>query len=162
MPVTDLHRELSLITVQPNGGNAEIFRIHIPDDRVIGGGDGATTPPQLQWPGFDAIAGVGLEVFKVRNRNDIVVGLASRIAPGPNLVEWTVHLPARGTLYVPMNARPGADGEREGRLRAGTREFLDRSGSVRERFVLASGGDAGEGYIELQSRLIAAAAESGE
>lgn len=158
LPVADLTRELSLISVQPNGGNAEVFRIHIPDDRIVGGGNdtAATTPPQLTWPDVDAIDGVELEVFKLRNRDDVVIGLASRIAAESGELEWALHLPARGSIYVPMASAPNAAGQREGRVRAGTREFSALSGSVQERFVLADGQDR-DGYIELQSRLIAAA-----
>ncbi len=155
LPVTDLHRESSLVSVQPNGGNSELFHIRIPDDRIIGGGKDVLTPTpgSLQWPVSAGLDALQLELFKLRNRDGVVVGLASRIAvsvPGsPGALEWVLHIPARGTLYFPMSANTAEDGYRRGLLRAGTGEFGQRTGSLREHYV--EGASDGEGQIELQS-----------
>lgn len=158
LPVADLHREASIISVQPNGGNAELYRIHIPEDRILAGnGESAELAPEsLEWPVVLQAEGIGLELFKLRNRDDAVIGIASRLAvrgsatqPG---IEWMLHLPARGTMYFPLAARSNADGVRSGPLRAGTREFERRSGSIRERFVTAGSDDAGT--IELTAALV--------
>ncbi|ANO50221.1 hypothetical protein [Woeseia oceani] len=157
MPVANPHREPSLITVQPNGGNSELFQIHIPDDRIVAGGSSDTTPTpsSLVWPDLGIPAGLELELFKVRNSEDVVIGLASRISVSgqvePAAVEWALHLPARGALYFPMSANGGEF--RSGELRAGTREFLDRSGRLEERYV-PDPVVTGQGRIELRSSLI--------
>lgn len=149
LPAADLTRETSIVSVLPNGGNAEVFRVHVPDDRIIAGAN-AASPPGLEWPDELAAAGTELEVFKLRNRDDVVIGVASRVAAG-GTVEWLLHLPARGTLYFPLTAGTGPDGARSGTLRAGTREFEQRSGHLRERYT-AAGSDGG--MIELQAILV--------
>lgn len=158
VPVSDLHREASIISVQPNGGNAEMFRIRIPEDRILAGTSDSAglTPAGLDWPATLAAEGIDLELFKLRNRDDIVIGVASRLAVNESAaapgIEWMIHLPARGTLYFPMTAPPDADSVRRGVLRAGTHEFRRRSGTVSERFVTA--GSDGAGTIELDAVLI--------
>jgi hypothetical protein len=73
-----------------------------------------------------------------------------------SFVEWNVHLPARGTMYVTMAPTPSPSGYREGSLRAGTREFLMMDGVVLERFVRDSlDPDADDtGRIELAAALV--------
>ena len=79
------------------------------------------------------------EIFKVRDRNNAVIGVASRLASSTDesgsFIEWSVHLPARGTLYVQMEMLPSEGGYRNGTMRAGTREFEELSGTVREHFI---------------------------
>jgi hypothetical protein len=157
VPVVDVAREPSIITVQPNGGNLERFHVNLPGDRVMAGvsGQGQAYPEELVWPEALDRAGVQVEIFKVRNEDERVVGVASRIAAdadGP-LVEWALHLPARGTMYVLMDAQSGDNGQRRGTLHAGTREFSDKSGRILERFISASESD-GEGRLELAASLV--------
>jgi hypothetical protein len=139
-PAVDLHRQTSLMSVQPNGGNAETFRINLPRDRILVGLPGAdnTIPSGMPWPSEEEFGNFQAEMFKVRDRNDVVIGVASRLASaadGSSFIEWTVHLPARGTMYVQMDLSPTADGYREGVLLAGTRDFESLNGSVKEQFV---------------------------
>jgi hypothetical protein len=157
LPVSDLHRESSLISVLPNGGNSEVFRIRVPDDRLIGGGVDTPTPASLSWPDSLANGNLQLELFKLRNRDDIVVGVASRLfvagnGQSPAALEWVLHLPARGTVYFPMSVTADAAGFRTGQLRAGTREFARRTGGLREQYVANPA--ASGGHIELQSSLL--------
>jgi hypothetical protein len=170
-PVVDQHRETSLVSVEPNGRNLESFFVNLPDDRILARNAGETTPVPagIEWPDADIVANARVELFKIRDRNDSVIGVARRmsgpVAPRESIAEWTLHLPARGTMYVAMRDPATADGLREGVLRAGTGEFSGRSGSVTERFVdmsAAAGEDTGiEGRIELQASLggIASTAE---
>jgi hypothetical protein len=78
-------------------------------------------------------------------------------------VEWALHLPARGTLYA--NLQPQADdaGRRGGRLRAGTREFANMTGTVDERRVSPptpqDGEAVSEGRIELVTALVGSSEE---
>lgn len=157
VPVVDLHREVSLISVRTNGGNSETFHINLPRDRILVGLTGADNswPADLEWPGEELLDNIQAEMFKVRDRNDVVIGVASRLASaaeksGP-FIEWTVHLPARGTVYLQMELAPSGEGYRNGTLTAGTREFAILSGSVREQFItdIEHEGSVVDGRIEL-------------
>lgn len=160
-PVVDLHRERSIISVQPNGGNTEAFRINLPRDRIMVGLSGVedSIPAELEWPDRDFLGQFQAELFKVRDRNNAVVGLASRLASASeatgSFIEWAVHLPARGTIYATMNVTPDDDGFRNGVLRSGTREFAELTGAVREQFVADVDDDSEvQGRIELVTRLV--------
>lgn len=161
-PAVDLHRERSLIDVQPNGGNLEVFRINLPRDRLLVGLSGSvgSIPADLEWPGEELLGDMQAELFKVRNRNNTVIGVASRLASsteetGP-FIEWALHLPARGTIYAQMELSPSVEGHRDGKLRAGTRDFEELTGTVREQFIAGeAGGEESQGQIELQTILVA-------
>jgi len=163
VPVVDQHREASVISVAPNGGNTESFRINIPTDRIMVGAprQAEPLPPGLQWPADELFDGVRVELFKLRNTEDAVVGVASRMVAESDTiedsVEWVLHLPARGTFYVTMPVQPADGVRRVGTLRAGTREFGPMQGSVSERWVANSDNDdvdAPDGYIELETSLV--------
>lgn len=161
-PVIDIHRERSLIEVQPNGGNIEEYRINLPRDRIMVGlaGSKGSLPAGLDWPGADRLGDTQAEIFKVRNRDNAVIGVASRLASSADstgsFIEWALHFPARGTLYTQMALAPSPEGFRTGVMRAGTRDFLDLSGTMRERFVAGKDGDSdAQGHIELQAILVA-------
>jgi hypothetical protein len=141
VPAVDLHRERSHISVQSNGGNSETFHINLPRDRVLVGLAGADNsfPTGVGWPADEALGNFQAEVFKVRDRNNVVIGVASRLASSTDetgsFIEWTLHLPARGTLYAQMELSPSEEGYRNGTMRAGTRDFEELAGSVREHFI---------------------------
>lgn len=166
-PAVDQHREPSLISVLPNGGNSESFHIRLPGDRIMAGVTGSTgsTPSALEWPEHDFLANMQTELFKVRNENGVVIGVASRMSGSSerhgSFVEWVVHLPARGSMFVTMAANPSADGYRKGKLRAGTREFLTLNGTIVERFVNEVDDlDSGDvGRIELVTAFVGVAEE---
>ena len=158
VPVVDLHREVSLIAVQANGGNTETFRIDLPRDRIMVGLAGVDNalPAELEWPGEHLLGNLQAEMFKVRDRNGVVIGVASRLASaseetGP-FIEWAVHLPARGTIFLQMELTAAAEGFRNGTLRAGTRDFESLHGSVREQFV--TGVEDGDGELDGRIELI--------
>jgi hypothetical protein len=162
IPVVDQARERSIIEVTPNGGNREVFHANIPDDRIVIGvpNQAEPLPRGLEWPNDELFANTRTELFKVRNANDIVVGVASRIAAsgseGEN-VEWTFHLPARGSGYVLMRPRVEGQPFRTGELRSGTREFENFVGEVTERWVAGEQDveEAPVGRIELSTRFVA-------
>jgi len=167
LPVVDQAREQSLIVVHPNHGNTESFHVNVPMDRiVIGVQDQATNlPPGLQWPADEQFAGMRTELFKIRNTKDTVVGVASRISASSDtngdIIEWVLHLPARGSIYIDMEPVARDGGYRIGRLRAGTREFGTLDGQVTERWVADTTGlaDAPAGRIELITAFVAEEAE---
>lgn len=143
VPIVDQHREASHVSVQANGGNAESFYINLPHDRILAGAPGLAEPipAGLAWPQEDLLAGSQAEMFKLRDRNDTVIGVASRLASSTEttgaFIQWVLHLPARGTMFVAMQPEPTAEGFRSGVLRAGTKDFADLSGEIRERFMAA-------------------------
>ena len=163
VPVVDQYRESSLISVAPNGGNTESFRINIPTDRIMIGApmQAEPLPPGLRWPSEELFDGVRVELFKVRNTRESVIGVASRtVAESEQIedsVEWVLHLPARGTFYVTMPAQPTDGVSRVGSLRAGTREFRPMQGALSERWVPNTedeGPDAPDGHIELATSFV--------
>lgn len=161
VPAVDIHRERSLVSVQPNGGNIEVFHINLPRDRIMVGLPNVdnSIPAGLEWPGEELLGDMQAELFKVRNTENTVIGVASRLASatgesGP-FIEWVVHLPARGTIYVKMEITPSADGFRNGEMLAGSRDFSVLSGSVREQFIADAGEDAdAQGRIRLEAALV--------
>lgn len=168
VPAVDQFREQSMITVNPNGGNTEIFQVNVPMDRIMIGAPGQATPLPvgLVWPDDAELAGLRAELFKVRNRKDAVVGIASRLAADGDsgIIEWVLHLPARGSVYVTMQPEAVEGGYRVGQFRAGTRDFDDMRGQLTERWVADSSGneDAPAGRIELRTSFVALYDESAD
>ncbi len=166
LPAVDQAREASLITVAPNGGNAEAFHVNIPMDRIMVGAPGQTEslPPELDWPEEPFLSDARAELFKLRNTRDAVVGVASRIAAqddAGDVVEWVLHLPARGSVFVTMDPAP-VDGRRAGEMRAGTREFSHLVGRVSERWVSDSSDGVNAGRIELQATFVSTIIDDNE
>lgn len=160
-PAVDQEREASIVTVAPNGGNVESFHINIPMDRVMTGkqGEGVPVPEGLNWPQDEVLSNVRTEMFKIRNARDSVVGVAVRTAArldGDTVIDWMLHLPARGSLFVNMEAAPRENGFRLGRIRAGSREFAPLSGMMGERWVANNSDDedAPMGRIELRATYV--------
>jgi hypothetical protein len=162
-PVVDQHRETSIIRVLPNGGNSETFHINIPMDRIMSGSQSAASPypENLEWPLDPQFAGINAELFKVRNERDLVIGVASRIAAQDEengaLIEWVLHLPARGSMYLSLQPEMQEGGVRFGELQSGSREFSAIAGVVTERWVADVSGEEGSpaGRIELVSSSVA-------
>lgn len=161
IPVVDQHREASIISVAPNGGNTEMFHVNIPMDRIMAGGPDASqaAPVDLEWPATEVLAGVRAEVFKLRNANDMVVGVGVRTAAERSdgkVIDWVLHLPARGSLFIGMDAVPRDGGFRLGEMRAGSREFAHLAGVLTERWVADTSGeeDAPLGRIELRATYV--------
>ena len=164
LPVVDQHREVSLVTVAPNGGNQESFHANIPTDRIMVGiaGEKSGLPAGLEWPQDDVLAGVSAELFKIRNARDVVIGVAARTVAKEeesDVIDWVLHLPARGTLFVNMTADAQEGGHRIGRLRTGSDEFARLKGFVTERWVADTSGeeDAPTGRIELLATYVGTA-----
>ena len=155
--IVDLHRESSLISVRPNGGNSETFYINLPHDRIFAGkrtdDKSSVFPPGLRWPAEKELNGAASEVFKLRNSDDVVVGIAARISnpreSSGAFIQWMLHLPARGSMFLRMQLTPSEDGVRDGLLMAGTREFEVLNGSVSEYF----NSDVTDSEYEVSGRL---------
>ena len=163
VPAVDQVREASIVSVAPNGGNVETFRINVPMDRVAIGaaGQSSPVPPGLEWPADPLLAYSRTELFKIRNERDTVVGVAVRnAAEGAEAVtiDWVLHLPARGSFFVNMESAPRDGGYRLGEIRAGSREFAALSGFMTERWVEnhSDEEDAPRGHIELVTTSVGA------
>ena len=155
-PAVDQFREVSIVSVAPNGGNSESFHINIPVDRVMVGATGKESgvPLGLMWPTDGIFENVSTEVFKVRNVRDAVIGVAARTVAKEgktDITDWIIHLPARGSLFVNMESQAKAGRPRIGELRAGSQEFDDLQGFVAESWVSDTSGEQGapQGRIEL-------------
>lgn len=163
VPVVDQERELSMISVSPNGGNVESFHANIPMDRIMSAApqQEEQLPAGLEWPSDEDFDNTRIELFKIRNAKDAVVGVASRIAVDGSgtgdMIEWVLHLPARGSIYVSMDDGVTNGGYRVGAMRSGTREFGSFQGPMTERWVGDKSGleDAPAGRIELQTSIVA-------
>ena len=167
LPIVDQHREVSYVSVAPNSGNRESFHINIPDDRVMAGTAGQKSGLQIgmKWPQGEIFSGISAEIFKIRNERDVVVGVGARTVvtdEDNNLIDWVLHLPARGTLFVNMEAAAMENGSRIGRVKTGSNEFEGVSGYVAERWVsnTAEEEDAPAGRIELLATYVGAAEPS--
>jgi len=160
-PAVDQEREASIVVVAPNGGNVETFHVNVPNDRVMVGAPAQDRPlpPGLEWPDDELLANLRTEVFKIRNARDAVVGVATRTGAkrgDETVIDWVLHLPARGSLFINMEAEPAEGGYRLGAIRAGSREFAPLSGFMSERWVTITSDDedAPAGRIELQATYI--------
>ena len=170
IPLVDQFREHSLIVVQPNGGNSESFHINVPTDRILIGAPAQENPlpAGLDWPGDEQFANLRSELFKIRNSKDAVVGVASRLAASDpdsgDIIEWVLHLPARGSVYIAMQTGPSGQGQRIGEMLSGTREFATLRGPVSERWVAntSDSEDASSGRIELLTALVSTEFEEEE
>jgi hypothetical protein len=153
----DQEREASIISVTRNGGNTEVFHVKLPMDRIMIGAQGQTNslPPGMQWPDDPMFGDVRAELFKLRNSRDAIIGVASRFALSDpefgSIIEWVLHLPARGSVFIRMQPQTADGGRRIGALSAGTREFSSLFGRVSERWVADTSGADGalSGRIEL-------------
>lgn len=161
VPAVDLVREPSIVRVSPNGGNIEVFHANVPMDRIMVAGFGPerSLPPGLEWPTDDVLRGLHTEVFKIRNEQDVVIGVAVREAAtngDENVIDWVLHLPARGSLFVTMDPVARQDGHRAGNIVAGSREFEPFSGVMTERWVVnpTDEEDAPIGHIELSASYV--------
>lgn len=154
-------REVSIVEVIPDVGNRESFHINIPMDRIMIGAPGQTgmLPAGLDWPVDEILANVRAEMFKIRNARDTVIGVAVRAAAkggDEDIIEWVLHLPARGSVLVSMEAAPREGGYRLGEIRAGSREFSPLHGFMTERWVAnnSEDEDAPSGHIELMASYV--------
>lgn len=161
IPVVDQVREASIVKVTPNGGNSETFHINVPMDRIVLGdaGQAGAVPPGLKWPTDEVLANVRAELFKIRNARDAVVGVAVRAAATSqenSVIDWVLHLPARGSLFVNMDVAPLEGGFRIGEIASGSREFAPLSGFMTERWVQNDSNeeDAPAGRIELSATYV--------
>lgn len=158
-PAVDQHREHSLVSVATNGGNLESLYINVPADRILARrpGQDSLLPDMLEWPGADILQPIGVELYKIRNERGVVIGVASQHSEiGSTSTDWLLHFPARGSQLISVQTQAMPNGARRGDLRAGSREFAKRRGSVAVRWVPDDSADQGVagGRIEMLTNYI--------
>ena len=159
VPLVDQQREHSLVSVATNGGNVESFYINVPADRILAKqpGQDSLMPDTLDWPGADILQPIGVELYKIRNERGVVIGVASQSSEvGATTTDWLLHLPARGSQLISVQTQATLNGARRGDLRAGSREFAKRRGSVAVRWVADDSADEGVagGRIEMLTNYV--------
>ncbi|MDH3417316.1 MAG: hypothetical protein OEM64_13485, partial [Gammaproteobacteria bacterium] len=122
-------------------------------------GQNPALPQGMIWPADDVLKDVRAELFKIRNARDTVVGVASRTVTrdgSGEVIDWVLHLPARGSMFVNMRPEALKGGFRRGELRAGSREFARLGGLMSERWVPNTSGDpdAPTGRVELVTNYV--------
>lgn len=178
-PWVDPARLDSHTTVVANGGRAETFVIRLPADRVAAAGGPGAGLRAGGWPAGAALpeglesADVLVEQFKVRDRDDRVIGIAARhwspTDDGPGTA-WLLVLPGRGAMWLTaggetaraLDAALSAAGRRDGapwsgeirasfpaavpagRLIGGTDEFDGLDGTYTETWTITGVGESGE------------------
>jgi len=159
LPVVDQQREHSLVSVATNGGNLESLYINVPADRILARqpGQNSLLPDMLDWPGAELLQPIGVELYKIRNERGVVIGVASQNwEVGATSTDWLLHFPARGSQLISVQAKATLNGARRGDLRAGSREFANRRGSVAVRWVPDDSADQGvaSGRIEMLTNYV--------
>lgn len=123
-PVIDHERVRSLSTVQTNGGRLERFRVRPAEDRLMAapGAAAAAMPARLEWPAALAGRADDVAVYHLRDEDDRVIGIASRVAGAvaSGEAEWVLFIPARGTMLLSGAA---AGGSESGSVAGGTGLF---------------------------------------
>lgn len=126
-PLPTEPRTRSLISVQPDGGRQEDFLIRWPEDRVRLTDGIPTDLPPLAVPGVQVLENTAgqrasAEVFRLRDAEDNVIGVAARLAgtgsavadPGRATSNWLLVIPSRGAVMLAQSdafdstARPAA------------------------------------------------------
>ena len=112
-PLPRHQRFKSLTAVPPDGGRQEDFIIHWPEDRIARAGEVAAELPAAAVVGASVLedsAGrrVSAELFRLRDSEDNVIGVATRVAgtggaiadPGRSSSNWLLVIPSRGALFL--------------------------------------------------------------
>lgn len=174
-PLPDVKRQPTDAVALANGGREEIFEIRLPDDRLGNPRAAAVAPfPEVAFAreGSDKIL---TELFRVRNTEGRVVGLASkisgRVAYSEQLardnVDWMLMIPGRGALLMSTQGQPadvsksypfdylGLDPVNSGRVIEGTLGFTGLSGFFIEETEVKGVDDNGQsiGLLRLRTRM---------
>lgn len=127
-PFLEQQRIHSETRVVPNGGRLEKFEIRVEQDLLSNTpgllSESTLFPASANWFPERAPFGGDVQVFRLRNVNSQVVGTGIRHREA-ELIEWVLHLPARGTMVL-----QGTNGEslESGVLALGLREFENLDG----------------------------------
>ena len=102
-PFLEQQRIHSETRVVPNGGRLEKFEIRVEQDLLSNTpgllSESTLFPASANWFPERAPFGGDVQVFRLRNVNNQVVGTGIRHREA-DLIEWVLHLPARGTMVL--------------------------------------------------------------
>lgn len=102
------HEYTSSVTRVTVEGRLETFQIRLPDDRIVmtatAEASGTSFPEGLSLPYAKTEAAMALDVYRLRDANDKVIGLASRLA-GEASEDWMIFIAARGAMYLSARER---------------------------------------------------------
>lgn len=114
-------RQRSIINVVPDGGREEVFAVYWPEDRVqllpaAGGQALEAMGAAAVLRGADGRP-ASVEVFRLRDAEDRVIGLASRstttLSATAQGSDWVLLVPSRGSLFLhQLNSRDVAPASR--------------------------------------------------
>jgi hypothetical protein len=112
-PLPQHLRYRSITSVPADGGRQEEFVIHWPEDRIARPGENGSGLPAAAAVGavvLEDSAGrrVSAEMFRLRDTEDNVIGVAGRLAgtggaiadPGRSATNWLLVIPGRGALFL--------------------------------------------------------------
>jgi len=112
-PLPDHLRFRSISSVPPDGGRLEEFVIHWPEDRIARPVEKGASLPAAAAVGAAVLedsAGrrVSAELFRLRDTDDNVIGVAGRLAgtggaiadTGRSASNWLLVIPSRGALFL--------------------------------------------------------------
>ncbi len=95
-PYTDQVRYRSLSSAMANGGRLETFYVELPADRLL--------PAQDVEFGAPGDRDVRAELFRIRDAEDRIVGLAGKLSGDPgtgvSVSDWTLAISGRGGLFL--------------------------------------------------------------
>ena len=179
-PLPEPAKLYSQATVLANGGREEVYFIRLPDDRL--GSPRAAATADFPQQAFSATGRerVLAELFRVRNAEGEIVGLATRMngnvaspANTPEAVtDWMLLLPGRGALLMSHgNATVRADADfpvdrmgfspaNSGVVVSGTGDFDGLVGFYQEKTAIERVDADGQAYglVTLSARLLAGGA----
>jgi len=174
-PLPDATRYRSDSMALANGGREESFFIRLPDDRLGSPRAAAVEAFPLQSFASEGDGRVLAELFRLRDSEGRVVGLASKMTGDVAVAadrarenaDWMILIPSRGALLGSTQGLPtdenqryprgymGLDPGRAGLLLHGTGDFAGLTGFFQEDVRIAGVDGAGlaEGELELKFRI---------
>ncbi len=179
-PLPEPAKIYSQATVLTNGGREEVYVIRLPDDRLGSPRAAATADFPQQAFAAGGSERVLAELFRVRNAEGEIVGLATRMngkvtgaADTPETVtDWMLLLPGRGALLMSRGSvAAGADPDfpvdrmgfsfvNSGAVVSGTGDFAGLVGFYQEETKIERVDDDGQAYgvVTLSARLLSGGA----
>jgi hypothetical protein len=175
-PLPEPAKIYSQATVLTNGGREEVYVIRLPDDRL--GSPRAAATAEFPQQAFAAGGSerVLAELFRVRNAEGEIVGLATRMNgkvtgvadAAETVTDWMLLLPGRGALLMSRGSvAAGADPDfpvdrmgfsfvNSGAVVSGTGDFAGLVGFYQEETKIERVDDDGQAYgvVTLSARLL--------
>lgn len=153
-PLPEHPRYRSAISVVPDRGREESFVLRWPGDRItlnsLQPGDASSASSRNP---LDTSGPARAEIFRMRDRQGNVIGIASRISHELG-ADWTLLIPGRGALFLSRDKARGTTAARdgEGSFAGGRGEFELLQGTYEEHWQ-SNPQDPAQGEITLTTIL---------